>query len=85
MNVNITIAVDDALLARARKLAQARGMSLQALLRGQLERVVGDPTPDELVHELRERWAASGLDEAQPSLSRDTFYDDLLDRDGHRG
>lgn len=83
--MNVTIGIDDDLLARARALAQRRGMSLQALLREQLERIVGSTPPEEIVAELRQRWAAAGVASGAPALDRKSFYDDLLDDRGRRG
>jgi len=40
--MNVTIAIDDDLLARAREVARARGMSLQQLIRQHLEALAGE-------------------------------------------
>jgi hypothetical protein len=57
--VNVTIAIDDALLERARAYAAARGTSVQQLLRDELEKLVGgvnrDATADELMKLFREQ------------------------------
>ncbi|MCA9515576.1 MAG: hypothetical protein KC635_11590 [Myxococcales bacterium] len=82
--MNLTITLDEDLLNRARAVARSRGMSLQALLREQLERLVGQPSLDDLATELESRWgSARALSERLPR--RADIYDELLDRDGRRG
>lgn len=50
--MNLTIAVDDRILERARALASRRGVSLQELLRQYLESLAGDVTADATADEL---------------------------------
>lgn len=50
--MNLTIAVDDKVLERARKVARQRGISLQELLRQMLEALAGSRTADDDAAEL---------------------------------
>jgi len=50
--MNVTIAVDDDLLARAREVARGRGMSFQQLLREYLESIAGERSGAEVSREL---------------------------------
>lgn len=52
--MNVTIAVDDDLLERARVLARRRGVSLQELLREQLRTLAGVRTGADAARELLE-------------------------------
>ena len=50
--MNLTIAVDDKVLERARRVARRRGISLQELLRQMLESLAGARTADDDAAEL---------------------------------
>jgi hypothetical protein len=50
--VNISMAIDDALLARARDLACRRGISLEELIERQLRALVGERSGAEAAREL---------------------------------
>lgn len=51
--MNITLSVDERLLRRARKAAEAMGKSLNQLVRDQLEAVVMEDSSDRFDKELR--------------------------------
>jgi hypothetical protein len=51
--VNITLSVDDAVIEKARKLAHARGTSVNQLVRDYLESLVRPAGRDRFVSELR--------------------------------
>jgi len=55
--MNLTIAVDDDLLERARELARKRGVSLQELLRDQLRTLTGERSGADVAEELLELMA----------------------------
>lgn len=78
VSVNLTIAIDDELLERARAVAAKRGVSLQALLRGYLRSLVSDleghTAADELMQLLDEHGGRSG---GQP-FQRSDAYDGRL-------
>jgi hypothetical protein len=78
VSMNVTIAVDDELLARARDLARRRGTSLQELLREQLRALVGERPGVEVAAELEalmtEHGGASG---GRPWRREDAYRDRL--------
>lgn len=51
--MNVTLSVDEKVLARARKKAEALGKSLNQLIRDYLERVAGGDDPERSIEELR--------------------------------
>jgi hypothetical protein len=51
--MNVTLSVDDQLVARARKKAEAMGKSLNQLIRDYLQRVAGADDPERSVEEFR--------------------------------
>ena len=61
---NITISADDEVVRRARELARRQGTSLNVLIRGFLETLVGRQAgtdrADELLRLMREHWGHSG-------------------------
>jgi hypothetical protein len=75
--MNLTIAVDDKVLERARSVARRRGISLQELLRQMLESLAGSRTAaddaDELIGLLR-----STPGRSQEPIRREDAYDGRL-------
>jgi hypothetical protein len=57
--MNLTLAVDDELVRRARLAAQQQGTSLNALVRQYIETLAGERTGRQLVAELEELWSES--------------------------
>ncbi|HSM91414.1 MAG TPA: DUF6364 family protein [Anaeromyxobacteraceae bacterium] len=51
--MNVTLSIDEQVLARARKRAEALGKSLNQLVRDYLERVAGGDDPERSIEELR--------------------------------
>jgi hypothetical protein len=51
--VNITLSVDEQLVARARKRADALGKSLNQLIRDYLQKLVGGDNPEQSIKEFR--------------------------------
>ena len=78
MGQNLTISVDGDLLRRARALARKQGTSLNALLRGYLETLVGqqpgEAVADELLMLMHEHGGRSG----GRKIQRDELYEDRL-------
>jgi hypothetical protein len=72
--MNLTISVDDKLLSSARALARKRGISLQDLLRGYLESLVGAQTSDQVADDLSELMRDSGGRSGGRRVSRDDAY-----------
>lgn len=58
--MNVTLSIDDRLVAEARKVAEARGMSLNQMIREELKRITAVPSQEELVQELQAQWARGG-------------------------
>ena len=50
--MNVTLSIDDRLVARARKKAEAMGKSLNQVIRDYLERLTGADDPDREIEEL---------------------------------
>ena len=78
MAKNLTISVDEDLLKRARSLARKQGTSLNALLRGYLEVLVGEQpgevVADELLILMHEHGGRSG----GRKIGRDDLYEDRI-------
>jgi len=55
--VNVTLAIDDQLVARARRFAQRRGTTLNQLVRDHLERLTAGTTSPTVVEEFERMWA----------------------------
>jgi Family of unknown function (DUF6364) len=51
--MNVTLSIDEQLVARARKKAEALGKSLNGLIRDYLETVTGGDDPERTIEELR--------------------------------
>ena len=76
--MNLTIAVDDDLLERARALARRRGMSLQELLREYLSTLVGERSGADVAQELLELMATHGGHSGGHRWSREDAYEGRL-------
>ena len=50
--MNLTLSIDDHVVARARKRAEALGKSLNQYIREQIQKLAGDDTHDEWYEEL---------------------------------
>jgi hypothetical protein len=62
MSSNLTLAVDAAVVARAREVARQQGTSLNALIRDFLERLAGRSGDAQVWQELRRQWAEGSGD-----------------------
>ena len=72
--MNVTLSIDDQILARARRLAQERGKSLNEMIRDYLAALtVGDPR--EAVTELNRLWSEEEGDSGGRKWSREEAYD----------
>jgi hypothetical protein len=54
--MNLTLAVDDKLVEKAREVAARQGTSLQALVRQYIETLAGSREATSLVEQLEEHW-----------------------------
>lgn len=52
--MNVTLSIDDQLVARARKKAEALGKSLNQLVRDYLQAVVGGDDPERSIEEFKQ-------------------------------
>ena len=55
--MNVTLSISDQVVAEARRLAVARGTSLNQMIRDYLEQLTGADDLDGVVAQLKERWA----------------------------
>jgi hypothetical protein len=79
--VNITLSIDDDLVARARRVAQARGTSLQQMIREFLESVAGRSQRQRALESLERAWAKGPLGVSDgKGFSREDLYAERLDR-----
>jgi hypothetical protein len=79
--MNLTLAVDEALVERARAVAREQGTSLNALIREYIEQLAGQVTGDELLAELEQLWSEPGDSRGTISANtRESLYSDRLRR-----
>jgi hypothetical protein len=83
--MNLTLAVDDKLVEKARQAASRQGTSLQALVRQYIETLAGSREGVALVDLLEEHWreADKYLREHPPrsyKFDRDELYEDRIGR-----
>jgi len=83
--MNLTLAVDDEVVERARTVAASQGTSLQALVRKYLETLAGKPAGHELVKRIEEGWRAADEYFARHppkafKFNREEIYAERLDR-----
>lgn len=72
--MNVTLSIDDRVLAKARRIAAARGTSLNQMIRDYLESLTHEGEVTEVVNELRTLWTkSSGRSEAP--WSRDEIHE----------
>lgn len=55
--MNVTLSIDERLVEEARKVAKARGTSLNQMIRDELERITAVVSDDDLVRELEAQWS----------------------------
>ena len=83
--MNLTLAVDDKLVEKARQVAARQGTSLQALVRQYLETLAGSREGADLVDRLEQHWREADQHLKQhPAKSyrfdRDQLYEDRVGR-----
>jgi hypothetical protein len=72
--MNVTLSIDEQTLARARQLAQQRGISFNQMIRDYLESLtVGDPV--EVMAELERVWSEEEGDSGGWKWNREEIYD----------
>jgi hypothetical protein len=73
--MNLTLAVDDQVVLRARAKAAVLGKSLNQLVRDYLEELAGRNDPERVISELRRLSAASGGDSRGQRLTREQLHE----------
>lgn len=72
--MNVTLSIDDQILARARELAQQRGTSLNQMIRDYLDSLTASD-PAKTVTELRRLWQEEEGDSGGWKWNREELYD----------
>jgi hypothetical protein len=73
--MNLTLSIDDDLLARARERATRRGTSINQMIREYLEEIASEVSPDEILAELSELWTTSNGDSSGRRWTRDELHE----------
>lgn len=73
--MNVTLSLDEQLVARARDKAATLGKSLNQLVRDYLEQVVGSGEPEQVVAELRRLSTASKGSSRGRKWTRDELHE----------
>lgn len=73
--MNVTLSIDDRLVAEARKVAEARGMSLNQMIREELQRVTAAVSGEDLVRELEALWSTGAGRSGGWRWNREELYD----------
>ena len=73
--VNVTLSIDDEVLARARELASRRGTSLNQMIRDYLEELASDLSSDEILRELEDLWATGEGDSGGRGWTREELHE----------
>ena len=79
--MNITLSIEEEIVARARTLAKRRGMSLNDMIRDYLKRMTEPMSGDEAVARLRKLWETSP---AQPDADTTWTREEIHDRSRFR-
>lgn len=73
--MNLTLSIDERLVEDARKVARARGTSLNQMIRAELERITATRTGEELLAELELGWRQAGAQSGGWKWNREELYD----------
>jgi hypothetical protein len=76
--MNVTLALDEELVRKAREVAQARGTTLNQLIRDQLRLVVGNSDAEETIRRLHESYARGLGDSGGRKIRREDAYEGRL-------
>ena len=76
--MNLTLSIDDELLARARHIAEARGTSLNQMVRDYIAAVAGHDHRLEALNALEEMWSTERYLSDGTPFPRDDAYDDRV-------
>jgi len=73
--MNVTVALDDELVARVREIAAKQGTTLNDILRQYLESVAGQRPASALVADMQRLWDGSPGHSGGRKISRDDAYE----------
>lgn len=76
--MNITLSIPDPVLDEARKVAEARGISLNQMIREELERITSRDRRVDALAELRQLWNDSGGDSRGWKWNREELHERSL-------
>jgi hypothetical protein len=77
--MNLTLAVDEATVEKAREVARQQGTSLNALIRDFIERLADESSGDQLLADFEALWAEPGKSDGK-KLDREELYTERLAR-----
>ena len=75
VRMNVTLSIDEKLLARARELAHERGTSVNQLIRDYLERITGRSGPSNVMEQLERLWSEQSGRSGGWKWNREEVYD----------
>jgi len=78
--MNLTLSVDEDVVERARKVAEAQGTSLNALIRQYLKDLAGRQRGEALAAEFRKLWAEGRGNSGGWKFNREEIYEERLNR-----
>ncbi|HET6610424.1 MAG TPA: DUF6364 family protein [Kofleriaceae bacterium] len=73
--MNVTIAINDKLLARAREVARRQGTSLNALVRQYLEQLAGEQAGEDVANALMDLMNTQGGHSGGRHIAREEAYE----------
>ena len=73
--MNVTLSIDEQLLARARDLAHERGTSVNQLIRDYLERLTGTSGPSDVLAQIERLWTEQEGRSGGWKWNREEVYD----------
>lgn len=76
--MNVTLSIDEELLAHARELAARRGTSLNQMIRDYLQEIASDLSSEDIVRELATLWEQGAGDSAGGRWTREELHERSL-------
>lgn len=80
MAANITLAVDEQIIARAREVARQQGTSLNALVRAYIQQLAGQNSNAETYRRLEQLWTEGSGRSGGYEFRRDDAYEERVGR-----
>lgn len=75
VHVNVTLSIDETVVARAREIARTRGTSLHQIIRDHLEHLTAASTPSLALAELEGLWESQSDERETEVWNREDLYD----------